>query len=159
MGKSSIKKEKLIRELNYEIERLKGLVPVIRKLIELTDEEKRPWDAVAAAKYISDFWMGFESLWKCRLRYHDESSPDGSESHAKVLNDLISEPELGTILTEDEILTLKKYLRFRHRFIHGYGNEISWELVEEPLKLLPITITLVERIWNNWIDKQFPSEQ
>ena len=36
-------------------------------------------------------------------------------------------------------------------FIHGYGHEVKWEVVEEPLRLLPDTIAAVADAWERWL--------
>ena len=38
---------------------------------------------------------------------------------------------------------LRKYLSFRHRFIHNYGDQLSWGIVRGPLGLLPETVAFL----------------
>ena len=47
---------------------------------------------------------------------------------------------------------LKKYLEFRHRFIHGYGFMVTWDMVAEPLRLLPETVERLAEVWTAWLD-------
>jgi hypothetical protein len=37
--------------------------------------------------------------------------------------------------------------------MHGYGHEINWEIIDEPLKLLPETVSLLADIWETWIQE------
>jgi len=36
-------------------------------------------------------------------------------------------------------------------FAHGYGYEVSWEIVEEPLRMLPDTVALLTSTWRRWL--------
>jgi uncharacterized protein YutE (UPF0331/DUF86 family) len=69
----------------------------------------------------------------------------------QILNDFFTTEGLGKGLPAEMELRIKKYLRFRHRFVHGYGHKIDWEIVEEPLRLLPDTVTTIKRVWENWL--------
>lgn len=78
--------------------------------------------------------------------------PSGADSHNRLLEDFLSQPELGGKLSADIQHRLKKYKNFRHRFIHGYGFEVEWEKVDEPLRLLPETVKLLSSVWLGWLD-------
>jgi uncharacterized protein YutE (UPF0331/DUF86 family) len=58
---------------------------------------------------------------------------------------------LGDRISREVAERLKLYKDFRHRFVHGYGFEVSWELVEEPLTLLPDTVEELVRVWTSWL--------
>jgi uncharacterized protein YutE (UPF0331/DUF86 family) len=68
-----------------------------------------------------------------------------------MMQDFLATAGLGRELTPEMAQRLKKYLRFRHRFVHGYGFQVSWRLVEEPLRLLPDTVSVLATVWRNWL--------
>lgn len=122
------------------------------ELISVPTEQRRPWDAAAAAKYVFDLALSLENLCKRRYLALGLPHPTGPDSHSRVLDDFLAEPNLGGELTGEESLRLKKYVRFRHRFAHGYGHEIDWPIVEEPLRLLPETVERLTEIWERWLE-------
>jgi hypothetical protein len=151
MEESSSKLRKLKREVEFELEQLRRIAKLAEALAAVPSEERRPWDAAAAAKYVSDLFLGFENLCRRRYRYMSVSEPSGPESHSEMLSDFLRQSELGASLSPELAQRFKKYLRFRHRFSHGYGYEISWEIVEEPLDLLPSTIAVLDEVWRGWL--------
>ena len=157
MEKSSSRRRRLVREIAYELDQLQRVAQTAAELSALSEQERRPWDAAAAAKYVADLYLGFENLCKRRYRYLGISAPSGPDSHGEMLNDFLGDPALGGSLDDAVVTRLKKYLRFRHRFSHGYGYEVNWEVVEEPLRLIPETVDLLARIWQRWIAR-LPAE-
>jgi uncharacterized protein YutE (UPF0331/DUF86 family) len=151
--KCSSKKARLAEEVNYELEQLQRLADSARELTAVPESERRPWDAAAAAKYVSDLCAGLENLCKRRCVFLNLRQPEGADSHSQVIHDFLSTPGLGLDLTPELALRLKKYMRFRHRFVHGYGFEVSWNLVEEPLRLLPDTVGVLAATWRAWVEK------
>jgi hypothetical protein len=141
----------LDQDIRFELVQLERLAKVSQDLIAVPPEARRPWDSAAAAKYIADFYAGFENLCKQRMGALGIPFPEGSDSHSRILNDFLAQEDLGGRLTPGQSLLLKKYLRFRHRFIHGYGFDVSWEMVAEPLAKIPETVALLKRIWTDWL--------
>jgi hypothetical protein len=56
-----MKKEKLKREILFELDQLKSLASQSEGLFLWPAEHRRPWDAAAAAKYVSDLVLGLEN--------------------------------------------------------------------------------------------------
>ena len=152
MAKFCTKKAELAEEIRYELEQLRLLAAAAKELAAAAEQERRPWDAAAAAKYISDLCAGLENLWKRRCVYLDIAPPGGADSHVQTLKDFLATPGLGKRLAPDMPLRLKRYLDFRHRFIHGYGFQVSWKMVAEPLRLLPETVDSLAEVWIAWLD-------
>ena len=146
-----MKKDKLESEIRFELAQMDELSATAEELHAMAPHERRPWDSAAAAKFVADIAAGLENLCKSRYRYLGISTPSGQDSHMQILNDFFSAEGLGKNLSEEMELRIKKYLRFRHRFVHGYGFQINWEIVEEPLRLLPDTVKTLKRIWENWL--------
>lgn len=152
-----MKKDDLVREIRYELDQLKQMAEKAGALAQVPDQDRRPWDAAAAAKYATDLFLGLENLCKRRYRWLGSEMPDGPESHTRILQDFLNATELGGRLSPDLALRLKKYLRFRHRFFHGYGHEVSWDIVEEPLRLIPETVGIITDLWIQWLS-DLPAE-
>ncbi|OGJ90028.1 MAG: hypothetical protein A2268_12670 [Candidatus Raymondbacteria bacterium RifOxyA12_full_50_37] len=146
-----MKRDKLEAEIRFELGQLEELASAAKELSATVTHERRSWDPAAAAKYIADVAAGLENLCKRRYVYLEINPPAGPDSHNQILNDFFSTEGLGKALSEDIALRIKKYLRFRHRFIHGYGHKIQWELVEEPLRLIPDTVAILKKVWQEWL--------
>lgn len=142
---------KIAREIEHELQQLEKVAQTASRLAAVPADQRRPWDSAAASKYISDVFLGLENLCKCRLRWLGEAIPDGPQSHTEILESFLAADGLGRGLSADMQLRLKKYLRFRHRFFHGYGFEVSWEIAEEPLMLLSETVEILARTWRQWL--------
>jgi uncharacterized protein YutE (UPF0331/DUF86 family) len=69
-----------------------------------------------------------------------------------MLTEFLDDADLGGRLPGELGERLGLYLRFRHRFIHGYGFELSWETVKEPLALLSETVRQMVECWRKWLD-------
>lgn len=95
--------------------------------------------------------MAVENLWKRRCRYLGQTVPEGATSHHDALLAFLDDPVLGKRLPPGMDERLANYLRFRHRFFHGYGYDVSWEKVAEPLALIPDTVDELRRVWEQWL--------
>jgi hypothetical protein len=158
MAECSSKRRRLAREIECELGLLQRVAEMASRLAALTPEERRPWDSAAAAKYVADLFLGLENLCKRRYRYLGQPVPDGPDSHTEILDQFLHEPGLGRSLDAAVSERLKKYLRFRHRFSHGYGHEVNWDIVREPLRLLPETVGVLAATWRAWVAK-LPTEE
>lgn len=141
----------LTEEIGYELRQLERLSELAREMASVPPSERRPWDAMAAAKCVADVYRGLENLWKRLCVHSDRAFPTGSDSHAKILSAFLAETGLGGKLSAEMSERLKLYKDFRHRFVHGYGFEVSWELVAEPLALIPETVAELVRVWSDFV--------
>ena len=138
-------------EIAFELGQLRQVAEVASRLSAVAPEQRRPWDSAAAAKYITDLVLGLENLCKRRYAHLRKAPPSGPDSHSRVLDEFLQEPDLGARLPAAVAHRLKLYLRFRHRFFHGYGHEVKWEIAEEPLRLLPETVAALADVWEHWL--------
>ena len=145
-------RDRLAVEIRFEIDQLRRLAITVNELLKSVKGRPLPWHAAAGAKYVADLWMGFENLCKRRCVSLGLQIPSGADSHNRLLEDFLAQPDLGGKLSADIQHRLKKYKNFRHRFVHGYGFEIDWEKVDEPLRLLPETVELLSLLWLGWLD-------
>jgi hypothetical protein len=148
-----MKKERLAREIQYELGQLAQLASVVSELLAVPASDRKPWHAAAGAKYVADLFMGLENLCKRRYAFEGSTTPEGADSHKRIVEDFLQADGLGKQLSAEVSLRLKKYLRFRHRFVHGYGLELTWDMVEEPLRLLPQTVEVLTDIWAKWLSR------
>jgi uncharacterized protein YutE (UPF0331/DUF86 family) len=144
-------KAKVTLEVQCELDHLRRLSEQAQRLMTISDAERREWDAVAAAKYVADVWLAVENLCKRRYAALEIPVPTGPDSHTRILAELLADPTLGRGLSADFAVRLKKYLAFRHRFIHGYGQEVTWTMVEEPLRQIPDTVSTLTKVWTTWL--------
>ena len=157
MGAPFSKQLKLRREIAHELAQLQKLAEVGARLSALPPARRQPWDSAAAAKYISDLVLGLENLVKRTWLHVEKQLPEGPDSHQQLLAGFLADPLLGGQLSTEWQLRFKMYLRFRHRFLHGYGYEVNWEIVEEPLQRLPEAVALLEQLWAHWLNAHLES--
>ena len=143
--------DKLAREVRFELDQLRRMAASAAELAAVPAAERRAWDAAAGAKFVADLTIGLENLCKRRYRHLGLPSPTGPDSHARMLEDFLREPDLGGSLPPETVVLLRQYLAFRHRFVHGYGHEVHWEMIVEPLKALPEMIRTLADIWERWL--------
>ena len=146
-------KRVLTEEIQWELSQLKRLAEMARALAGIPESRRDPWDPTAASKYVSDVFRGLVNLCKRRAVYLNAPWPTGPDSHARVLNDFLNDPALGGRLSLDMADRLRSYKAFRHRFIHGYGFELAWDTVDEPLRLVPETVETLTAIWEHWLSE------
>jgi len=139
------------RDILFETGRLRKLAEAARSALERPGLRKDAWDAAAAGKLISDLIGGLESFLKRRARLEGISLAQGSDWHLELLNSFLTDPAFGAAWTESQKALWMRYLRFRHRFIHGYGHELSWEIVQEPLEGLPAMAEGLAQAWEKWL--------
>ncbi|NCC62209.1 MAG: hypothetical protein EOM12_15015 [Verrucomicrobiae bacterium] len=145
-------KERLSLEIRFELDQLRRLSEIVVEFQEALGDSRLPWHAAAGAKYVADLWNGIENLCKRRCVHLKRPMPTGTDWHQQLLDDFLAEPQLGGALSDEMKYRLKKYKSFRHRFVHGYGFEIDWKRVEEPLKLLPDTVAVLTPVWLTWLE-------
>jgi len=143
----------LRQEVGYQMRQLSNTGELAERLYREAGKNPQPWHCAAAAKYISDVMLGLENLWRRRCLHFNRPPPSGPSSHRQVLADFLDDKDLGGRLPLDFGDRLGLYLRFRHRFIHGYGFELGWETVREPLALLPETVKILIECWGKWLDE------
>lgn len=157
MARCCMNKDKLAAELMQELEQLRVVAQHAAELAQVLAGERRPWHAAAGAKYAADLVNGLENLCKRRYRAMSLPIPEGEDSHSRILEGFLDAPDLGATLSEEVKHRLKKYLRFRHRFLHGYGHEVKWEIVDEPLRVLPETVMILREVWLRWLQQMTQS--
>lgn len=146
--------QRLRLEVEYELDQLAQLRQAAEELIQTVNRSSNPatWHAAAGAKYVADLWLGLENLCKRRYAFLGSSVPQGPDSHQRILTAFCTPPAPGAAWSLDMQSRWKKYLRFRHRTMHGYGFAVAWDNVAEPLRLLPETITALDQTWRLWLN-------
>ncbi|MFH0880295.1 MAG: hypothetical protein V2A34_11330 [Lentisphaerota bacterium] len=149
-------KARLAREIATELAQLRRVAELADSLSRLSIEQRRPWDVAAAAKYTADLYSGFENILKRWCKENETKLPEGPDFHRRLLDAFLQEPFFHQWVSPEFADHLFQYLRFRHRFIHGYGHELKWEHLEEPLRLVANTVEQIEEIWNAWLASLTP---
>jgi len=141
----------LTAAIEHELTSLTRVAEMVVQLLDAAGQDPRPWHAAAGAKYVADLFMGLENLCGRRYAALGLQRPKGPDSHSRILEEFLAAASPGGSLSPELADRLRKYLRFRHRFTHGYGYEVAWELVEEPLRLLPETVQVLGQLWRTWL--------
>lgn len=141
----------LTAAIEHELTSLTRVAEMVVELLAAAGQDPRPWHAAAGAKYVADLFMGLENLCGRRYAFLELPRPRGPDSHRRILEEFLAAASVGDSLSPEFADRLRKYLRFRHRFTHGYGYEVAWELVEEPLRLLPETVRVLDQCWRAWL--------
>lgn len=137
-------------DIFFETNRLRQLASTAKAALSRPELKKDSWDAAAAGKLISDLIGGLESLLRKKSRAENTPMPQGPDWHLVMLNGFLEDPAFQSAWSESQKALLLRYLRFRHRFVHGYGHELSWEMVQEPLTDLPAIAEALAKAWEQW---------
>lgn len=138
-------------DIRYELGQLRVLAGRAAELSTLPASQRELWECMAVAKLVADFYMGCENLIKRHHRALGRAAVEAPDSHTQLLRDFLDDSGLGAHLSCECRERMELYLRFRHRFVHGYGSEVKWEMVEEPLRLIPEMVELVAHVWEQWL--------
>ena len=87
--------DKLTAEITQELDQMRRVAEHAAALAQVPAIERRPWHAAAAAKYVADLISGNENLCKRRYRAMNLPVPNGDDSHSCILEEFLTEPELG----------------------------------------------------------------
>ncbi len=145
--------EDVRRDILFETGRLRVLAEAARSALARPGLKKDSWDAAAAGKLISDLVSGLESLLKRKARAEGKPIPQGPAWHLELLTAFLADPVFNSAWTEPQKALWIRYLRFRHRFIHGYGHELGWDMVQEPFVGLPSMAESLAQAWENWVNQ------
>ncbi len=109
----------------------------------------------AVGSILHDFYTCAENIFKIIARYIDESTPDGSDWHLELLQQMSTDianirPYVISSLT---LQYLNEYRGFRHIFRNIYGFNLIAERIERLLDLFDPTIKLLKQDIQSFIQK------
>jgi hypothetical protein len=102
-----------------------------RLLLE-TGDERSSVEIRAAGSILHDFYCGVEKIFELLAVNLEGELPVGLNWHTQLLIQM-GKPAKGTrnsLISDQSMDRLKKYLRFRHLFRNIYGFELNWERIE-----------------------------
>jgi hypothetical protein len=113
-------KERIEAEFE-QIERTLGALPVHRPCAELS-----PLELAGVAALLHNFYNGIENVLKQVIQDRGLDIPAGEFWHRDLLGLASSERFLSVPVATE----LRKYLAFRHFFVHAYALDLKPELME-----------------------------
>jgi hypothetical protein len=118
-------KEKLALEIRCELDHLRRVAAQAERLLAVPETDRREWDAVAAAKYVADLWLGLENVCKRWYAALVKPVPEGPDSHIRLLDDFLAEPGLVEVSTVPDFGSLAfrtNLLPASQHQVEGFGG-------------------------------------
>ncbi|MDI6782278.1 MAG: hypothetical protein QME49_09290 [bacterium] len=129
--------ENLKDKINYDVENIKETITELNKALSCPTFGNI--ELAAISTYIHNIYKGMENILTLILKHKNVVIVKNDSWHKSIVNEAL---EIG-IISNELSLELKKYLSFRHYFIHGYSVKLRQE------DLLPLAKN-IESVWNNF---------
>jgi len=109
----------------------------------------------AVGSILHDFYTCAENIFKIIARYIDESTPDGSDWHLELLQQMSTDIAniRPYVISSQTLQYLNEYRGFRHIFRNIYGFNLIAERIERLLDLFDPTIKLLKQDIQSFIQK------
>jgi hypothetical protein len=144
--------EKLLNQINFELDEINELFKVYGKLIDKTnDSEPNEIELAALATIIHSFYNGIENIFLSILKNLDNIKLDNENWHKNLLNQMTLKTDTRNVVISLELkLLLSEFLAFRHFFRHSYSFHLEWEELKPLVAKLNNTKSLFETEINNF---------
>ncbi len=129
--------ENLRDKINYDVENIEETITELNKALSRPTIENI--ELAAISTYIHNIYKGIENILAIILKHRNIVIVKSDSWHKNIVNKALE----IKIISNELSLELKKYLSFRHYFVHGY----SVKLRQEDLLHLAKNI---ESVWNNF---------
>jgi len=129
--------QNLIDEINIEMESMSIIESDIESLIEEVGTSiPTNVHKTALGGFASQFYNGIENILKRIHKSYNIDIPRGDDWHILLINRFSkdSEFDLPIKLSDELLLQLTDYRRFRHYFFHGYSHNLNWEILSNGVK-------------------------
>lgn len=125
--------QEILAEKEHILDTLRALEKTMKR------EERTVVELAAIGVFLQNTYNGMENIQKRILKFKNVPVPHTETYHQDLLNLSVKHK----IISENVSNELKKYLGFRHFFIHGYGT-----MMDEK-KLIPLAEKLPE-VWSKF---------
>jgi uncharacterized protein YutE (UPF0331/DUF86 family) len=114
-----------IEKLKKSIEEEKRHIDETLRLFLETKSKKKQTknDSVAISVYVHNIYMGIENIFRRILQFKEINVVKTEPYHKELLKTAIQQG----IVAQDMYDTLKEFMGFRHRVVHGYGYMLEPE--------------------------------
>jgi predicted nucleotidyltransferase len=146
-------KERLKVQIQEELAGMERVVQAAERFLAAGPEQPSELELAGLGKYVHDFYSGAERIWERISVALEEGLPRGERWHVELLEQMQREVEGRRPAVVDPALAaqLLKYLGFRHRFRHIYGEELEWDKLRPLVEGLAETLgALQEQVWRCW---------
>jgi hypothetical protein len=123
---------RLVNDINLQIRNLKRLNEEMKEVLNKIKGEPTFIEIRACASILQDFYSGIEKIFERIALVIDKNLPKGENWHSELLSQM-KEPVTDirpSVISEELLKNLKKYLDYRHLFRHIYGFELKWEKIK-----------------------------
>ncbi|MBI4790009.1 MAG: hypothetical protein HY782_23490 [Chloroflexi bacterium] len=134
--------EKVISQINFEIEQIDQLLASYAELLERVQKtEPNLVETTAVASVLHSFYNGLENVFLSIAKGFDGNVPRGSQWHRDLLTRMTeSRTNRMPALTVDTSHRLADYLGFRHFYRHSYSFSLEWDEMEK-------LVTPLSEVW------------
>ena len=131
--------EKVISEVNFEIEQIDQLFSSYADLLErVKTNTPNLVEVTALASVLHSFYNGLENIFLSIAKGIDADVPAGFQWYRDLLNRMTESTANRKIVLSDEMAQrLTDYLGFRHFYRHSYSFFLDWDELEK--LIMPVT--------------------
>jgi len=129
--------ENLKDKINYDVENIEETITELNKALSRPTFENI--ELAAISTYIHNIYKGMENILTLILKHKNIVIVKNDSWHKSIVNKALE----IKIISNELSFELKKYLSFRHYFVHGYSVKLREE------DLLPLAKN-IESLWNNF---------
>lgn len=126
-------KKKLKEDIMGEQESIEDILHRLQHIqAEFNSQKKDYVTEPAMGTYLMNFYNGVENIIKRASKVYYHTMPRGNNWHKDLLLLAANPPNnKEAIITEGIAMRLGPYMKFRHRFISGYGFQLESEKMAE----------------------------
>lgn len=153
--------DKLGKQITVNREELNLLLNKFNSLLDnvSTEREPTPVEITALAAILNSFYNGIENIFKRIAVLIDGGCPRGDSWHTELLTAMTKSTTYRSPVISDQMCrSLKRYMDFRHFFVHGYAYQLEWDLMSPLVLDCKRTLRLLEAELNEFL-KCPPSHQ
>ncbi len=124
--------QKLLEEISIDLESMFQIVIDVEALLaEVKTQTPNNIYKTALGGFAAQFYNGIENIMKRIHKAYNIDLPRGDNWHIVLLDRFSVNSDFPTPckFSDELILSLTDYRRFRHYFFHGYGHNLNWDII------------------------------